>query len=245
MAGTLLTSLQGPLQEQFGQFYLNRVKLRALYNNTKMWEEGQGQRLKQRSVSLSDDREVRQSASEETPTKEGFLRRMVDVERFLEERPKILIIGQVKSGKSFLANLILRKKLLPTDEGPCTGRMVVLKSCKNRDGRSQKPKLRVLAVDGRVVEELELELKQDGRPFVPSKYIRERGSSVQQTATLGGEWVEITMNDPLLEYFEVIDSPGLDENIALDKLVNETVRKGLVHSLIYVIDGCEGLTTKA
>jgi hypothetical protein len=168
---------------------------------------------------------------------------MVDIERFLNERPKILIIGQIKSGKSFLANLILRKKLLPTDEGPCTGRMVVLKSCHKQDGSSisEKPELRVLSDDGTLLEEMKLEIKQDGRPFIPSKYIRERGKAREQAA---GEWVEITMNDPLLEYFEVIDSPGLDENSALDKLVNETVCKGLIHSLIYVIDGCEGLTTK-
>lgn len=259
MATNLVASLQGPLQEQFLQFHMNRAQIRAIYNNT--WVARRDLSLKQRQLAHVNDKPVSRLDGEESPAEEEFLERMHAVRKLLEERPKILIIGQIKSGKSSLANLILGKKLFPTDEGPCTGRMVILKKLQDTERvfsteeQEVKPRLRLLTIDGTVVDEIELEVSRDGRPLFPKEYVnpgtnrvleREQAfRSEDDSATSHGAWVELTIRDPLLDYFEVIDSPGLDENSTLDQLVDETICKGLVHSLIYVVDGSEGLTPKA
>ena len=54
--------------------------------------------------------------------------------------------------------------------------------------------------------------------------------------------VEVGLNNSLLQngHLEVIDAPGMSENEALDKIVEECIH-GILQVIIYVIDGNSSL----
>jgi hypothetical protein len=181
---------------------------------------------------------------------------MGDVVKLLKEKPTLVFVGQLKSGKSTLANMILQHHILPSDEGPCTARMVKLKY----ETESSPAYLEVLKVDGTSIgERIFLDTTVDSRGFprllIPPNIVEVgRGTSYTERfsefrddkghVTEHGAWVELSYPHPLLQFIQIVDSPGKGENDSLDRLVNDEVCNGLVQTLVYVIDGCRGLTTQ-
>jgi hypothetical protein len=181
---------------------------------------------------------------------------MGGVVKLLKEKPTLVFVGQLKSGKSTLANMILQHHILPSDEGPCTARMVKLKY----ETESSPAYLEVLKVDGTSIgERIFLDTTVDSRGFprllIPPNIVEVgRGTSYTERfsefrddkghVTEHGAWVELSYPHPLLQFIQIVDSPGKGENDSLDRLVNDEVCNGLVQTLVYVIDGCRGLTTQ-
>ena len=190
----------------------------------------------------------------------SFEREMGDVVKLLEEKPTLVFVGQLKSGKSTLANIILQHHVLPSDEGPCTARMVKLKCLTEDQGPPSNACLEVLKADGtRIGEPIFLQTAVDSRGLhrllIPPNIV-DVGHGTRYTerfnkfrdekgqVTEHGAWVEISYPHPLLQFIQIVDSPGKGENDSLDRLVNDEVCNGLVQTLVYVIDGCRGLTTQ-
>ena len=256
----LLASLHD-FQSQFETFRVNRVRVGHIYREThNAWIRCQDkiQDSEMRARSLDDSARSDEENVHQDPT-DCFKRNMRDVARLLEEKPTLLFVGQLKSGKSTLANVILQHHILPTDEGPCTARMVKLKPLTD-DGDSNAY-LQVLSVGGnRIGERITLETTVDSRGLhrlvIPQNIVdvghgttssfTERSGKFHDKGqkTEHGAWVEISYPHPLLDYIQIVDSPGKGENEYLDQLVNDEICNGLVQTLVYVINGCRGLTVQ-
>lgn len=144
---------------------------------------------------------------------------------FAERLPCVLFIGSQNSGKSRLLNVFLeRANLLPVHQTPCTSRIVrVLHSDSNY--------ARVIDTDGNELD------KKEFRKNVPKKFVVLKDGQREEASRLQCV-VEVGLNHPLLESgIEFIDSPGRNENAALNHVVEEFVKKGVVPLIVYVIDG--------
>lgn len=245
-------------------FQSSRVYVRGIFEETrrawdrwqdKLQELGSCQRRTSETPSTPDDSPVCYDPL-------SFDREMQVVVRLLEDKPTLVLVGRLKSGKSTLINAILRHHVLPSDEGPCTARMVKLKPL-SKGKAFTGVCLQVLKSDGtRMGDPVTLESVKDSqgvyqsRLLVPRNIIdvghgttpfAERSKTFRDEEgqqTERGAWVEILHPHPLLEYIHIVDSPGKGENKALDDLVNEEACSGLVQTIVYVINGCHGLTTE-
>ena len=264
----LLDSLQ-EFRSRFVTFKANRLRVHEIYRETReawlRWKLPTNV-MHARSLQDSSKPELQSTADKENAHHDpavsskdcslSFEDEMSVVVSLLQNKPTLVFVGQLKSGKSTLANIILQHHVLPTDEGPCTARMVKLKPI-----RGSNPYLQVLKASGtRLGKPITLERVVDSeglcRLIIPPNVVdvgREISSSEERSKqfrdekgqeTEHGAWVEIFYPHPLFEFIEIVDSPGKGENESLDQLVNETICNGLVQTLVYVIDGCRGLTVR-
>ena len=262
MATSRLVDSLHKFQSRFDVFESNRARVRQIYEDTqKAWLGCRRLRSSSSRQSSASDSTPEQLASQNSADARGvFETEMANVVRLLDEKPTIVFVGQLKSGKSTLANLVLQQHILPSDEGPCTARMVKLKFSEESKGEPGKAYLQLRRADGTTIGgQTEVNTVVDSKGFhrlvIPQNVVsvgRETGFGERSRefrveggeATENAAWVEIYCSHPLLQFIQVIDSPGKGENEQLDQLVNETVAHGLVQTLVYVIDGCRGLTTK-
>ena len=267
----LLASLQ-EFKSRFDTFETNRLRVGQIYDETRVrWlDKRQNDKRSARSQKDSPRSELPSTPDEGNPHHAlsvsladgqfSFESEMSVVVRLLKEKPTLVFVGRLKSGKSTLANVILQHYILPADQGPCTARMVKLKPITEGSGDSNAY-LQVLKADGttRIGEPLTLETVVDSRGLhrlrIPQNVVDVgRGTSFEERSrkfrddkgqeTEHGAWVEIFHPHPLLQFIQIVDSPGKGENDSLDQLVNDEICSGLVQTLVYVIDGCRGLTTK-
>lgn len=141
--------------------------------------------------------------------------------------PCVLFIGTQNCGKTTLLNVFLGKHILPTHENPCTARLVRMVHSSGNENY-------VTLVDSQGH-------KQETKTFkerVPKKYIvlkddeRQDGEKLQTIVEVGVKGIK------LLECgIELIDSPGRNENEALNRVVEEFISKGIVPLIVYVVDG--------
>lgn len=275
-ASRLVTSLH-EFQLRFDAFERNRVHIRKIYCDTQdAWERWQhkvhGSISRARALETSFTAEESPSISESPggrsvsscESQVTFEDEMRNVVKLLEEKPTLVFVGQLKSGKSTLANAILQHHILPSDEGPCTARMVKLKPIEppspSSGGGPNQAYLQILKADGTKLgepETLETVVNSKGVQclLIPQNVVdigrnvgfgeRSRQFKTESgIATDYGAWVEIYYQHPLLQFIQIVDSPGKSENESLDQLVNDEVCNGLVQTLVYVIDACRGLTVK-
>ena len=166
----LLDSLHD-FRSRFATFEQTRVKLRQIYSETRdAWHRWckispSGNVLNSSAFDASAREDGPSDDSPEVPV--TFETRMANVTRLLEEKPTLMFVGQLKSGKSTLANAILRHHILPSDAGPCTARMVKLKfsgESKQEKGGIGEAYLQLLKADGTVIgERVQLEIVIDSK----------------------------------------------------------------------------------
>ena len=142
-----------------------------------------------------------------------------------DQEPALIFVGQTNCGKSSIINELLGCKALPTSDQPSTARIV-------RVAYAEEPFCRLVAKDGRTLEEIPLK----GKNKIPRRKIelnqKDRGDASKVEAT-----VETGLNiDFLKSGVTIIDSPGRNENKALDNLVKEKLENPLAF-VIYVVDG--------
>ncbi|XP_064623290.1 uncharacterized protein LOC135485329 [Lineus longissimus] len=145
------------------------------------------------------------------------------IDGVLEKNPVIMIGGQLNCGKSSFINLLLNRRVVPVNQHPCTARIVRIKYSQEEyfqltdaTGNTKGPKC---PLDRKTLrKEIQLEGERESRAKVD-------------------EMVEIGLNSPLLESgLQIIDTPGLSENEALDAVVTQCL-DGVLQVLFYVIDG--------
>lgn len=155
---------------------------------------------------------------------------MEEIRRALNKRPAVVFIGNRNCGKSAILNELLGGSYLPVHETPCTSRIVKIGYTPNQN--------RVRAVD---------KMGQETKPWtvfkkkVPKDYVVASDEGRDQSQQL--RWtVEIALNHPFLKSgIELIDSPGRNENDALDDVVDTFFEKGTTPLVVYIIDGNEQL----
>ena len=148
-----------------------------------------------------------------------------EVTSLFSQEPALIFVGQTNCGKSSIINELLGCKALPTSDQPSTARIV-------RVSYAEESFCRLVAKDGSTLQEIALK----GKNKIPRKKIelnqKDRGDASKVEAT-----VETGLNiDFLKSGVTIIDSPGRNENKALDNLVKEKLENPLAF-VIYVVDG--------
>jgi predicted GTPase len=161
--------------------------------------------------------------------RERMKEEMAPVEGFVNKDPIILVSGQINCGKSSLVNEILERTCVPVEKTPCTAMISRLKYSKTDYYQIYNP-------DGTAkTEKREFNAKKLKKDIKLENTIRETSEAVQCT-------VEIGLDNPVLEYgIQIYDTPGTNENEALDEVVQKSL-DGVLQVLIYVIDGNRSLT---
>ena len=155
---------------------------------------------------------------------------MEEVEQVLKKRPSVVFIGNRNCGKSAVLNELLGGSYLPVHENPCTSRIVKISHSMGENT------IRVVDKAGEEVQPMVTFARK-----VPMEYVVVCDDSREQSEQLKNI-VEIALNHPFLKSgIELIDSPGRNENDALDDVVDEFFEKGTTPLVVYVIDGNEQL----
>lgn len=155
---------------------------------------------------------------------------MEEIKRALNKRPAVVFIGNRNCGKSAILNELLGGSYLPVHETPCTSRVVKISYTPSQN-------------TARVVDKTGHETKPSTAftKRVPTDYVVACDEGRDQSDQL--RWtVEVALNHPFLKSgIELIDSPGKNENDALDDVVNAFFEKGTTPLVVYIVDGNEQL----
>ena len=156
-----------------------------------------------------------------------------EIEQVLKKRPSVVFIGNRNCGKSAVLNELLGGSYLPVHETPCTSRIVKIGHSKGDNT------IRVVDKAGEEVQPMVTFTKRV--PEAAKQYVVASDDNREQSEELK-YIVEIALNHPFLKSgIELIDSPGKNENDALDDVVDEFFEKGTTPLVVYVIDGNEQL----
>ncbi|MDJ0725754.1 MAG: dynamin family protein [Prochloraceae cyanobacterium] len=145
---------------------------------------------------------------------------------------RLMVLGDLKRGKSTLLNALIGEKLLPSDVNPCTALITVL-----RYGTSKR--VTVHFRDGQPPEKLDFESFKE-------KYTidSEEAKRLQQNDKLAFPNVEYALVEyplPILEKgIEIIDSPGLNDTEARNKLALNYLNN--CHAILFVFRAIQPCT---
>ena len=157
---------------------------------------------------------------------------MEEMKKALKSKTSVVFIGNRNCGKSAVLNELLDGSYLPVHETPCTSRIVKI----SHSIRGFRNTVRVVDTAGEEVQHMVTFTKR-----VPKEYVvvcDDRREESEQLKYV----VEIALHHPFLKSgIELIDSPGRNENDALDDVVDEFFEKGTTPLVVYVIDGNEQL----
>ncbi|PAA86328.1 hypothetical protein BOX15_Mlig016260g1, partial [Macrostomum lignano] len=150
------------------------------------------------------------------------------------ERPCIVVVGQSNSGKSTFINELLGRKFVDQSSTPCTARVTRITyadrvTVRLLDKHGKQLGQTVQPEDGKIDENL-IWLKDDSR----------------EDANLLSASVELGVPSEFLRKcgLDIVDSPGLNENDALDTLTMRAI-DSFLPIILYVIDGRYGITLAA
>ena len=144
-----------------------------------------------------------------------------------DQEPALIFVGQTNCGKSSIINELLGCKALPTSDQPSTARIV-------RVCHAEEPYCRLVDIDGKTLEEIKMKGK-DGN-IIPRKKIELKSEDRGDPSKVGAI-VETGLNIEFLKCgVTIIDSPGRNENKALDNLVKKQLENPQAF-VIYVVDG--------
>ena len=150
-----------------------------------------------------------------------------EVTDLFDQEPALIFVGQTNCGKSSIINELLGCKALPTSDQPSTARIV-------RVCHAEEPYCRLVDTHGKTLEEIKMTGKEGNR--IPRKKIELKPKDRDDPSKVGAI-VETGLNIEFLKCgVTIIDSPGRNENKALDNLVKEQLENPLAF-VIYVVDG--------
>ena len=156
-----------------------------------------------------------------------------EIKRALNKRPTVVFIGNRNCGKSAVLNEILGGSYLPVHETPCTSRMVKISYTPDKNT------VRVVDKSGQVVKSSITIGKS-----VPQDYVVvcDEGREKSEQLKCSVEIALNNQNNPFLKSgIELIDSPGRNENDALDEVVDNFFEEDTTPFVVYIIDGNEHL----
>ncbi|XP_064648791.1 uncharacterized protein LOC135501002 [Lineus longissimus] len=146
------------------------------------------------------------------------------VETVLTKDPIILVSGQVNCGKSSFINELLQRNIVPVEEHPCTSRIVRIR-------HSKEEYYQVIGTQGGQIGKRHSLKTSELREEVKLK------EGKREAKGLVEDVVEIGLDHPMLASgLQIVDTPGLSENVAMDTVVSQCL-DGVLQVLFYVIDG--------
>lgn len=145
---------------------------------------------------------------------------------------RLLVLGDMKRGKSTLLNALLGEKLLPSDVNPCTALLTVLRY-------GQEKKVTVHFNDGTKPEEIDFKSFKYRYTIDP-----EEAKQLEQEKNLAFPNVDYAVVEyplPLLEKgIEIVDSPGLNDTEARNQLSLGYINN--CHAILFVLRATQPCT---
>jgi GTPase SAR1 family protein len=145
---------------------------------------------------------------------------------------RLMILGDMKRGKSTFLNALLGEKLLPSDVNPCTAIMTVL-----RYGNEKK--VTIYFNNGTSPEKIDFEMFKRLYTIDPSEAKRLEKEKQLAFPTIDYAVVEYPL--PLLERgIEIIDSPGLNDTEARNEISLNYINN--CHAILFVLSATQPCT---
>ncbi|MGL5878392.1 MAG: dynamin family protein, partial [Xenococcaceae cyanobacterium] len=145
---------------------------------------------------------------------------------------RLLVLGDLKRGKSTFLNALIGENLLPSDVNPCTALLTVL-----RYGISKQ--VTVYFKDGKVSEKLDFDTFKQRYTIDPGE-----AKQLEQSDRLAFPDVDYAVVEyplPLLEKgIEIIDSPGLNDTEARNKLSLSYINN--CHAILFIFRAVQPCT---
>ena len=186
--------------------------------------------LFQETVQCLEEMKTEVKLSEDAITALTSSLNMEEMKEALRSKTSVVFIGNRNCGKSSILNEVLGGSYLPVHENPCTSRIAKISHSMGEN---------TVKVVDKAGEEIQPVVTFRRR--VPKEYVVVCDDSREQSEQLK-YIVEISLNHALLKSgIELIDSPGKNENDALDDVVDKFFEKGTTPLVMYVIDGNEQL----
>ncbi|WP_404785169.1 dynamin family protein [Altericista sp. CCNU0014] len=145
---------------------------------------------------------------------------------------RLLVLGDMKRGKSTFINALLGEKVLPSDVNPCTALLTVLKY-------GPQKRVTVHFTDDRTPEVMDVATFQETYtiPADEAKRLEDK----QETAFPGVSHAVVEYPLPLLETgIEIIDTPGLNDTETRDRTVLEYLYT--CHAVLFVMSAAQPCT---
>jgi GTPase SAR1 family protein len=145
---------------------------------------------------------------------------------------RLLVLGDMKRGKSTFINALLGEKVLPSDVNPCTALLTVLKY-------GPEKRVTVHFTDDRTPEVMDVATFQETYtiPADEAKRLEDK----QETAFPGVSHAVVEYPLPLLETgIEIIDTPGLNDTETRDRTVLEYLYT--CHAVLFVMSAAQPCT---
>lgn len=145
---------------------------------------------------------------------------------------RLLVLGDMKRGKSTFINALLGEKVLPSDVNPCTALLTVLKY-------GSEKRVTVHFTDGRNAETMDIATFQETYtiPADEAKRLEDK----QETAFPEISHAVVEYPLPLLETgIEIIDTPGLNDTETRNQAVFEYLYT--CHAVLFVLSAAQPCT---
>ncbi len=148
-----------------------------------------------------------------------------------EEVFRLLVLGEIKRGKTTFVNALIGEELLPTGVTPCTAMITIIKY-------GESPKVVIHFDDGNQ-EEIDFATFKKKYTIDPSEV--KPKDTVDLNPFHQIEYAEVFYPMPLLQHgVEIIDSPGLNDTISRNRLSLNYVNN--CHAVLFVMSAVQFLT---
>ncbi|MGB3494505.1 MAG: dynamin family protein [Elainellaceae cyanobacterium] len=145
---------------------------------------------------------------------------------------RLLVLGDMKRGKSTFLNALMGEKLLPTDVNPCTAVLTVLRY-------GPEKQVTVHFNDGKVPETLSFDAFKQRYTIRPEQAKKLEDEGVQAFPDV--EYAVVDYPLELLEKgVEIIDSPGLNDTEARNQLTLNYIHN--CHAILFVLSSTQQFT---
>ena len=145
---------------------------------------------------------------------------------------RLLVLGDMKRGKSTFLNALIGEKLLPSDVNPCTALLTFL-----RYGIEKK--VTVYFNDGTIPEKIDFQTFKNRYTIDPTEAKKLEAEKKQAFPNVDYAVVEYPL--PLLEKgIEIVDSPGLNDTEARNNLSLGYINN--CHAILFVLRASQPLT---
>lgn len=145
---------------------------------------------------------------------------------------RLLVLGDMKRGKSTFVNALIKENLLPTNVNPCTAVLTVMSHGENRQ-------VTVHFNDGKEPEQLNFESFKVRYTINPEegKQLQEEGKQAFPNV----EYAEVKYPLDLLKHgVQIIDSPGLNDTEARNQLTLGYINN--CHAILFVLSATQQFT---
>lgn len=150
-----------------------------------------------------------------------------------EEVFRLLVLGEIKRGKTTFVNALIGEDLLPTGVTPCTAMITIIKY-------GESPKVVIHFDDGNQ-EEVDFATFKKKYTIDPSEVKAEEDVDLRRFYDV--EYAEVFYPMPLLQHgVEIIDSPGLNDTISRNRFSLNYINN--CHAVIFVMSAVQFLTLK-